>query len=63
VRPRLRLDLAGMAFADVGTVVRLRAIAAALPADGQLVLAHAPAVVGRILDAAGLEHERLRLEP
>lgn len=63
VVPRLRLDLGGMTFADVGTVTRLRSIAAALPDSGYLVLAQVPAVVRCILDATGLGHERLRLEP
>jgi anti-anti-sigma factor len=63
VVPRLRLDLAGLTFADVGTVARLRSIAAALPDSGYLVLAQVPAVVRRILDATGLGHDRLRLEP
>lgn len=63
VTPRLRLDLEGVRFADVGTVARLRAIAAALPEGGHLVLARVPSVVRRILEAAGLRHERMRLEP
>ena len=52
-----------MTFADVGTVARLRSIAAALPDSGHLVLAQVPDVVRCILDATGLGHERLRLEP
>ncbi len=63
VTPRLRLDLGGMTFADVGTVARLRSIAAALPDSGYLQLAQVPAVVRRILDTTGLGHDRLRLEP
>lgn len=63
VVPRLRLDLGGMTFADVGTVARLCSIAAALPDSGYLVLAQVPAVVRRILDATGLGHDSLRLEP
>jgi anti-anti-sigma factor len=63
VTPRLRVDLEGVTFADAGTVARLRSIAAALPEEGHLVLARVPAVVRRILDATGLGHERLRLEP
>ena len=63
VTPRLRVDLEGVTFADAGTVARLRSIAAALPEGGHLVLARVPAVVRRILDATGLGHERLRLEP
>jgi hypothetical protein len=52
-----------MTFADVGTVAQLRSIAATLPDSGYLVLARVPAVVRRILDATGLGHDRLRLEP
>jgi hypothetical protein len=63
VTPRLRLDLGEMTFADVGTVAQLRSIAATLPDSGYLVLARVPAVVRRILDATGLGHDRLRLEP
>nr|WP_300048804.1 MEDS domain-containing protein [uncultured Nocardioides sp.] len=63
VTPRLRVELEGVTFADAGTVARLRSIAAALPEGGQLVLARVPAVVRRLLDATGLGHERLRLEP
>jgi len=63
VTPRVRLDLGGMTFADVGTVAGLRSVAAALPDSGYLVLAQVPAVVRRILDATGLGHDKLRLEP
>ena len=63
VSPRVRLDLSGLTFADVGTLTRLRSIAAALPGNGHLVLARPPAGVRRVLAAAGLGHERLRLEP
>ena len=38
-------------------------IAATLPDSGYLLLARVPAVVRRILDATGLGHDRLRLEP
>ena len=63
VMPRLHLDLAGLTFADIGTLTRLRAVAAGLPGDGWLVLGDAPDVVRRALDLAGLGHERMRLEP
>jgi hypothetical protein len=52
-----------MTFADVGTLARLRSIAAALPDHGYLVLSRVPAVVRRVLDTTGLGHDRLRLEP
>lgn len=63
VTPRLRLDLDGVRFADTATVAGLRTIAAALPAGGHLVLARVPGVVRRILEATGLRHDRLELEP
>ncbi|RYP85849.1 hypothetical protein EKO23_11080 [Nocardioides guangzhouensis] len=63
VAPRLRVDLAGMTFADVGTLTRLHGVAAGLPGDGWLVLGDAPPVVRRALAVAGLGHERMRLEP
>jgi hypothetical protein len=63
VTPQLRLDLGEMTFADVGTLARLRSIAAALPDHGYLVLSRVPAVVRRVLDTTGLGHDRLRLEP
>jgi anti-anti-sigma factor len=63
VVPRLRLDLAGVTFADACTIARLRSIAAALPEGGHLVLARVPAVVRRVLELTGLDHPRLRVEP
>lgn len=63
VTPRLRVDLDRVTFADVATVAGLRSIAAALPAGGHLVLARVPCVVRRILEATGLRHDRLELEP
>ena len=63
VMPRMHLDLGGLTFADVGSLARLRAVAAALPESGWLVLDGVPAAVRRVLTASGLHHERLRLEP
>jgi anti-anti-sigma factor len=63
VTPRLRVDLSGLTFADVGTVTRLRAIADALPEGGWLALDRVPDLVRRVLDVTGLGHERMRLEP
>lgn len=63
VVPRLRLDLAGVTFADACTIARLRAIAAALPEGGHLVLARVPTVVRRVLELTGLDHPKLRVEP
>ena len=62
VVPRLRLDLEGVTFADACTIARLRAIAAALPEHGHLVLAGVPTVVRRVLELTGLDHPRLRVE-
>jgi ABC-type transporter Mla MlaB component len=63
VRPRLQVDLAGLTFADVGGLSRLRAVAAGLPDSGWLLLSRVPAAVRRVLTLSGLHHERLRLEP
>jgi hypothetical protein len=63
VTPRVHVDLAGLTFADVGTLTRLHAVAAGLPGDGWLVLDAAPPVVRRALDIARLGHARIRVEP
>jgi anti-anti-sigma factor len=63
VTPRVTLDLRDLTFADVGTLSGLRAVAAGLPEDGWLALAHASAVVRRTLDICGLDHERMRVLP
>lgn len=63
VMPRMHLDLGGLTFADVGSLSRVRSVAAGLPDSGWLVLSRAPAAVRRILNISGLHHERLRLEP
>lgn len=62
VTPQMHLDLAGLTFADVGTLSRMRAVAAGLPDHGWLTLTRVPAAISRVLDLAGLHHERLRLE-
>lgn len=62
VAPRVHLDISDLTFADVGTLIRLRSIAAALPDDGHLVLDRPHAVVRRVLEATGLHHERLLIE-
>ena len=62
VRPQLHVDVAGLTFADVGTLFRLRAVADALPEHGWLSLGRVPAAVRRVMDIAGLDHERLRVE-
>ena len=63
VTPRMHVDLSGLTFADVGSMSRMRAVAASLPGDGWLVLDRVPAAVRRVLTLSGLDHERLRVEP
>jgi len=63
VQPQMHLDLEGLRFADVGTIARLRAVAASLPDGGWLTLHHVSAAIQRLLSISGLGHERLRLEP
>lgn len=63
VVPRLHVDLAGVTFADVGALVRMRAVAAGLPEHGWLALHRVPAAILRVLSMAGLQHERLRVQP
>ena len=63
VVPTLHLDLEGLTFADVGTLSRLRSVAAGLPETGSLTLEGAPGFVRRTLDICGLGHERLVVAP
>jgi hypothetical protein len=63
VVPTLHLDLAGLTFADVGTLTRLRTVAAGLPEAGMLTLQGVPAFVRRTMDICGLGHEKLRVAP
>ena len=63
VAPTLHLDLGGLTFADVGTLTRLRRVAAALPETGSLTLDDVPAFVRRTLDICSLGHERLVVAP
>ena len=63
VAPQLHLDLEDLTFADVGTLSRLRSVAAGLPETGWLALEGVPASVQRTLDICGLGHERLRVSP
>ena len=51
--PRLRIDLGGVSFADVGSLREIYQIAAGLPAGGQIVLASTTEPVRRVLDLAG----------
>jgi hypothetical protein len=63
VMPRMRVDLAGLTFADVGSMSRIRSVAAGLPDNGWLVLDRVPAAVRRVLTLSGIGHERMRVEP
>ncbi|WP_457205524.1 MEDS domain-containing protein [Nocardioides sp. P5_C9_2] len=63
VTPRLHVDLAGVTFADVGSLSRMQSVAAGLPDGGCLVLHRVPAAVRRVLTVSRLGHERLRVEP
>jgi anti-anti-sigma factor len=64
VRPQVSLDLAGLSFADVGTVRAIYQTAAALPADGSVILANLPRQVRRVIDLAGFGHSRVMvMEP
>jgi hypothetical protein len=62
VRPRLHVDLAGLTFADVGALARMRAVAVGLPDSGWLALHRVPATIRRLLHISGLGHERMWLE-
>ena len=59
VSPRLRLDVAGLSYADLSAIRELLRAADALPADGVITLASAPPVLRRILQLADLRHPRL----
>ena len=63
VSPRVHLDLGELTFADVGTVMGLHSLAAALPHDGHLVLRRPPDLLRRIMEIVGLGHQRLVVEP
>lgn len=63
VMPLLHVDVGGLTFADVGALVRVRAVAAGLPDHGRLTLHRVPAAVLRVLAISGLHHERLRMQP
>jgi anti-anti-sigma regulatory factor len=58
-RAQVCLDLAGLTFADVGTLRAIYQTAAALPADGSIFLANPPRQVQRVLDLAELRHSRV----
>jgi anti-anti-sigma regulatory factor len=57
------VDLEELTFADVGSLARVRAVAASLPESGSLTLRRVPDAIRRTLTLSGIHHERLRLEP
>jgi anti-anti-sigma factor len=59
--PRLRVDLGGVAFADVGSLREIYQIAAALPA-GRITLANVSEPVRRVLDLAGFRADGVVIE-
>lgn len=61
--PRLRIELGGVAFADVGSLRAIYQIAAGLPPAGQITLANATEPVRRILDLAGFRADAVVIEP
>jgi anti-anti-sigma regulatory factor len=60
--PRLRIDLGGVTFADVGSLREIYLIAAGLPAGGQITLANATGAVRRVLDLAGFRADAVVIE-
>ena len=60
--PRLRVDLSGVGFADVGSLREIYQIAAALPAGGVITLAHATGPVRRVLALAGFSADAVVIE-
>ncbi|RYC10611.1 MEDS domain-containing protein [Nocardioides zhouii] len=63
VTHRIHVDIEDLTFADVGSLARIRAVAASLPENGALILRRVPDAIRRTLSLSGLHHERLRLEP
>jgi anti-anti-sigma factor len=60
--PRLRVDLGGVTFADVGSLREIYQIAAGLPAGGQITLANATGPVRRVLELAGFRAHAVVIE-
>ncbi len=60
--PRLRVDLGGVAFADVGSLRGIYQIAVGLPAGGLITLANVTEPVRRVLDLAGFRADTVVLE-
>lgn len=60
--PRLRVDLGGVAFADVGSLREIYQTAAGLPAGGRITLANVTEPVRRVLDLAGFRADAVVIE-
>jgi anti-anti-sigma factor len=60
--PRLRVDLGGVTFADVGSLREIYQIAAGLQARGQITLANATEPVRRALELAGFRARTVVIE-
>lgn len=60
--PRLRVDLGGVAFADVGSLREIYQIAVGLPVSGRITLANVTEPVRRVLDLAGFRADAVVIE-
>ena len=60
--PRLRVDLGGVAFADVGSLREIYQIAVGLPAGSRITLANVTEPVRRVLDLAGFRDDAVVIE-
>ena len=59
---RVRVDLGGVAFADVGSLREIYQIAVGLPAGGRITLANVTEPVRRVLDLAGFRADAVVIE-
>ncbi|BCJ46254.1 hypothetical protein GCM10010168_52050 [Actinoplanes ianthinogenes] len=57
--PRLIVDVSGLTFVDTGALQYLYTIAAGLPEDGQITLAHPPPELMRMVELLGWRHPKL----
>ncbi|HZC62213.1 MAG TPA: MEDS domain-containing protein [Streptosporangiaceae bacterium] len=60
--PRLRVDLGGVAFADVGSLREIYQIAVGLPAGSRITLANVTEPVRRVLDLAGFRADAVVID-
>jgi anti-anti-sigma factor len=60
--PQLRVDLGGVAFADVGSLREIYQIAVGLPAGSRITLANVTEPVRRVLDLAGFRDDAVAIE-